>query len=209
MTQYGFYFDNSRCTGCRTCEMACKDYKDLSTEYAYRKVYDIEGGNWTAGQDGSYTTDAFAYHVSQACNHCDHPACTAVCPTGAMHKDPDTGLVSVNADVCIGCGYCVMACPYGVPKVNRELGHSTKCDGCQERVAAGKKPICVEACPLRALEFDDMEALMFKHPDMAVSVYPLPTANYTSPNLLIDATDAAKAATAATAHVANLQEVML
>ena len=60
MTQYGFYFDSSRCTGCKTCEMACKDYKDLSQTVAFRKVYDDEGGTWTAADDGSYTTDAYA-----------------------------------------------------------------------------------------------------------------------------------------------------
>ena len=111
MTQYAFYFDSSRCTGCRTCEMACKDYNDTTTEFNYRKVYDYEGGEWTTNEDGSCTCSAFVYHVSLGCQHCDDPACTHVCPTGAMHKDPETGLVSVDADKCIGCGYCFQVCP--------------------------------------------------------------------------------------------------
>ena len=69
MTQYGFFFDSTRCTGCRTCEMACKDYKDLSATIAFRKVYDYEGGAWSDAGDGTFTSDAFAYHVSLGCQH--------------------------------------------------------------------------------------------------------------------------------------------
>ncbi|MEG2533962.1 MAG: 4Fe-4S dicluster domain-containing protein, partial [Gordonibacter sp.] len=90
MTQYGFYFDSTRCTGCRTCEMACKDYTDLPETAAFRKVYDYEGGTWTPSSDGTYTSDTFAYHVSLACNHCDQPKCLAACPQGAIVKDSKT-----------------------------------------------------------------------------------------------------------------------
>lgn len=135
MTQYGFYFDSTRCTGCRTCEIACKDYKDLGVDFAYRHVYDCEGGDWQMQSDGTYTQDCFVYHVSLGCQHCDDPACVKVCPTTAMHKDASTGLVSVDEHKCIGCGYCHMACPYNAPKVDREKGHSVKCNGCAERVA--------------------------------------------------------------------------
>ena len=135
MTQYGFYFDSTRCTGCRTCEIACKDYKDLGVDFAYRHVYDCEGGDWQMQSDGTYTQDCFVYHVSLGCQHCDDPACVKVCPTTAMHKDTSTGLVSVDEHKCIGCGYCHMACPYNAPKVDREKGHSVKCNGCAERVA--------------------------------------------------------------------------
>ena len=72
------------------------DYKDLPVDVAYRKVYDFEGGSWQDVGDGAYTTTAFVYHISMSCNHCDNPACAQVCPTGAMHKDPETGLVSVD-----------------------------------------------------------------------------------------------------------------
>ena len=92
MTQYGFFFDSTRCTGCRTCEMACKDYKDLSATIAFRKVYDYEGGAWSDVGDGTFTSDAFAYHVSLGCQHCAMPACMAKCPQGAIEKDTKTGL---------------------------------------------------------------------------------------------------------------------
>ena len=79
-----------------------------------------------------------------------------------MHKRED-GFVVVDEDVCIGCRYCHMACPYGAPQYNAEKGHMTKCDGCYSRVAEGKQPICVESCPLRALEFGPIEELRQKH----------------------------------------------
>ena len=150
MTQYAFYFDGTRCTGCKTCEMACKDFKDLDLGFAYRKVYEVTTGETTRDAEGIITTSCVSYPFSMSCNHCDDPACVKVCPTTAMHKDPETGLVSVDTAKCIGCGYCHMACPYNAPKVDRSKGHSVKCDGCADRVAAGEKPVCVEACPARA-----------------------------------------------------------
>lgn len=206
MTQYAFYLDTTRCTGCKTCELACKDFSDLDQNTAYRKVFDYEGGFWTQNDDGTCATTAFVYHISMSCNHCEHPACTAVCPTGAMHKDSETGLVSVDADKCIGCGYCHMACPYNAPKVDHELGHSVKCDGCAERVAQGKNPICVDACPLRALEFGTVEEM--SRLGERANIAPLPESSYTEPNLYLKATDDAKPAGSADGMVINLTEVM-
>lgn len=206
MTQYAFYFDSSRCTGCKTCELACKDYQDLDQYTAYRRVFDYEGGSWTMNVDGTCHTDAFVYHISVSCNHCDHPACTNVCPTGAMHKDSETGLVSVDADKCIGCGYCHMACPYNAPKVDRALGRSVKCDGCASRVAKGLKPICVEACPLRALEFGPVGEIssMGEQADIA----PLPESRYTDPHLYIKVNDDARVPGSSEGRVANVMEVL-
>ena len=94
MTQYGFYFDSSRCTGCKTCELVCKDYHDLGPGILFRRVYDYEGGAWARKDDGTWEKTAFNYHVALSCNHCDSPACVANCPTGAMRKDEETGLVN-------------------------------------------------------------------------------------------------------------------
>ena len=135
MTQYGFFFDSTRCTGCRTCEMACKDYKDLSATIAFRKVYDYEGGAWSDAGDGTFTADAFTYHVSLGCQHCAMPACMAKCPQGAIEKDTKTGLVHINQEKCTGVGACVETCPYNVPIVDKALGKGVKCDGCADRVA--------------------------------------------------------------------------
>lgn len=206
MTQYGFYFDSTRCTGCRTCEIACKDYKDLGVDFAYRHVYDCEGGDWQMQSDGTYTQDCFVYHVSLGCQHCDDPACAKVCPTTAMHKDASTGLVSVDEHKCIGCGYCHMACPYNAPKVDREKGHSVKCDGCAERVAAGEKPVCVEACPARALDFGTIEE-MAKLGERG-NIAPLPEPTYTKPNLYSKASADALPAGDENGKVVNPLEVM-
>lgn len=206
MTQHAFYFDSTRCTGCKTCEMACKDYKDLDQNTAFRKVYDYEGGAWEDAGNGCYTTTCYVYHISMSCNHCDEPACVQVCPTRAMHKDEETGMVSVDADKCIGCGYCHMACPYNAPKVDRSVGHSVKCDGCADRVKAGKRPICVEACPLRALDFGDVKEMAAK--GERGNIAPLPASSYTSPNIYITTNDDAKPAGDTAGSVINVKEVV-
>ena len=108
-TQYGFFIDSSRCTGCKTCELACKDYKDLTPEVSFRRIYEYAGGDWQE-DNGVWHQNVFAYYLSISCNHCEDPACTKVCPSGAMHKRED-GFVVVDEDVCIGCRYCHMACP--------------------------------------------------------------------------------------------------
>ncbi len=206
MTQNAFFFHGKRCTGCKTCQLACADYNDLSSEYWYRRIYEVSDGAWYQDDKGCWTSDAFAYYTSVACQHCDNPACTKVCPTGAMHKDPETGLVSVNADKCIGCGYCHMACPYNAPKVNRAKGCSVKCDGCAERVAQGLNPICVDACPMHALEFGPVEEIskMGERANFA----PLPDASYTTPNLFVIEPANAQPVGSEKGKITNLLEVM-
>jgi anaerobic dimethyl sulfoxide reductase subunit B (iron-sulfur subunit) len=188
MTQYGFYLDINRCIGCKTCEIACKDYHELGPEILYRRIYDYEGGTWNDNGDGTWTTDAFVYHITLSCNHCDNPACVAACPTGAMQKDEETGLVFTDRNVCIGCMQCRSACPYDAPRLNEELGICRKCDGCIARVKNGRQPICVESCPMRALEFDDIEVLREKHGDLA-QVTPMADSSMTNPNIVLRAPD--------------------
>ena len=183
MTQYGFFYDATRCTGCKTCELACKDYKDLPVDFSFRHVYEVEGGSWQQDDAGFWTTDSYTYYLSMSCNHCDEPACTHACPTGAMHKATDTGIVSVDEAKCIGCGYCAMACPYDAPTVSKEIGHSAKCNGCAERVAAGMQPICVEACSGRALFFAPIDEL--PSGEGRADIAPLPAEDFTGPNLYL------------------------
>lgn len=181
--QYGFHFNGQRCTGCKTCMLACKDYHDLGSDVSFRQIYEYGGGAWRRAEDGTLSHDCFAYYVSVACNHCANPACVRVCPTGAMHKD-DRGLVSVDNRRCIGCGYCALSCPYRAPKVDRDAGHSAKCDGCAVRLDVGRQPICVEACPLRALDFGEVDVLRQRFGDVS-RIPPLPDASATSPNLVV------------------------
>lgn len=205
MTQYGFFFDATRCTGCKTCEFACKDYKDLSADFAYRRVFEITGGATDRDEAGCVSTTCFSYNVSMACNHCTNPACVNECPTGAMHKDADSGLVSVDTEVCIGCGTCATACPYGVPKVDEEQGVSVKCDGCAARLAAGEKPVCVLACPARALDFGPIDELAALGEQAAIMPFCDPT--LTDPNVIVKACPDAVAFDATDAQIANPLEV--
>lgn len=169
------------------------DYNDLPAGRKYRRVIDYEGGQTVLALDGTVQTDAFCYHVSVACNHCSQPECMHVCPTGAMHRN-SLGLVTVDHNRCIGCGYCTIACPYHSPSIDPVLNQSSKCDGCSARVAAGRRPICVEACPLRALDFGEVEDLQQRYgPDLGAEVKPLPQAGATVPNLLVRLSPAAQA----------------
>ncbi|MGL4667033.1 MAG: DMSO/selenate family reductase complex B subunit [Saezia sp.] len=180
--QYGFMIDATRCTGCKTCQLACKDYKDLDVGRNFRRVYEYAGGGWKS-ENGSWEQNVFAYYTSIACNHCEDPACVKVCPTGA-HAKQENGLVTIDESKCIGCKQCAMACPYGAPQFNEANNKMTKCNACEERLSQGLKPICVEACPLRALDFAPIENLRKQYGDLA-EVAPLPPAVMTKPNLVI------------------------
>lgn len=204
MSTYAFHFNGTRCTGCKTCEMACKDYKDLRVGIAYRSVYEVTLGE-TKKDDKGFTTTCVSYPLSMACNHCDNPACVHVCPTGAMHRDQDSQLVVVDPATCIGCGYCDMACPYNAPTVDKEKGHSVKCDGCIERIKSGGKPVCVEACPARALDFGTIEKM--SPLGERGNIAPLPKPTHTTPNFFIKPSEDARLTGDKDARVANPLEV--
>lgn len=184
--------------------MVSNNFKDLGPEVSFRRIYEYAGGDWQE-DNGVWHQNVFAYYLSISCNHCDDPACTKVCPSGAMHKRED-GFVVVDEDVCIGCRYCHMACPYGAPQYNAEKGHMTKCDGCYSRVAEGKQPICVESCPLRALEFGPIKELRQKHGTLA-AVAPLPRAHFTKPNIVIKPNANSRPTGDTTGYLANPEEV--
>ncbi len=188
--------------------MACKDYHGHTSDMAFRRVIDYEGGVTRVTADNTVETTAFAYHISLACNHCASPVCVRVCPTGAMHRD-ELGLVWPDVEKCIGCGYCTMACPYHAPHIDPELKRSSKCDGCTARVSQGRAPICVEACPLRALEFGDIDELNVSHAGCVSCIMPLPADEATNPSLLIKASEAAKRAEDGSGRIVNREELQL
>lgn len=221
-TQYGFYFDSSKCTGCKTCHVACKDRlvglerpnDDLivngaadMTGVIWRRVYEYGGGSWSENSDGSYDQNIFAYYMSLGCNHCSDPVCVKACPTGAMHKRREDGLVHVAQDLCIGCESCAQACPYDAPQLDKRRKIMTKCDGCFDRLAQGKKPVCVESCPLRALDFDTMDNLRAKYGDGDGHIAPLPSQGITSPNLIIKANKNGQSVSGGAGDILNLPEV--
>ena len=205
--QYGFHYDGTRCTGCKTCMLACKDYHNLPGDVAFRQVYEYGNGEWEKDAAGAWSCTTQVYYLSEACNHCDSPACFAACSQGAIVKDEDTGLVYIDEEKCVNCGDCAEACPYGIPKADAEKGVYVKCDGCKDRVAQGKKPICVEACPLRALDFGDIEQLRSDFGDVA-AIAPLPDSSATRPNIVITPPAAACADVAGDGAVLNRCEIV-
>ena len=159
MAQKGFLINSAECTGCKACELACKDVHSFEIGPRARIVREGCGGGWTVDEKTGACTPAqvFSYSVSYSCGHCENPACVEVCPTGAHHKDEETGIVSITADDCIGCQSCVKSCPYGAPQYRVDLNITQKCDGCYDLRAKGIEPDCVQACLMRALTFGDME----------------------------------------------------
>jgi len=148
---YVFTYDASACSGCKACQVACKDKNNLPVGVLWRRVYEVSGGTWQRHGD-AWVTDVFAYNLSIACNHCEHPKCAGVCPTDA-YVVRDDGIVYIDESKCMGCGYCAWACPYAAPQYNPELRYMTKCNFCYDRIDAGLPPSCVAACPLRVLNF--------------------------------------------------------
>lgn len=192
MTQYGFYFDASKCTGCKTCMVACKDKNNLPVGMNFRRVTEFSGGNWRQDRvTGAWHQDAFAYYLSISCNECSDPACVKVCPTKAHFKRAEDGLVLIDPKKCIGCGACLAACPYGAPQLDREARKMRKCDTCLDRREKGLNPTCVDACPQRALDFGPIDELRKKYGDCA-AIAPLPDFSVTKPNLVIHPTKSAK-----------------
>ncbi|MCU0952217.1 MAG: dimethylsulfoxide reductase subunit B [Burkholderiaceae bacterium] len=185
MTQLGFFVDVAKCTGCKTCQVACKDKNGLPVGINFRRVTEYAGGNWKQ-VDGAWQQDVFAYYTSISCNHCADPACVKVCPTGAHAKRKEDGLVLINAEECIGCKRCAKACPYGAPQYDAAAKKMVKCNACVDRLAQGQQPSCVDACPQRAIEFGELEALRRKHGKLA-GIAPLPDPKVTKPSLVLRA----------------------
>lgn len=202
--QYGFYINSRVCSGCKTCMMACKDKHDLEVGRKWRRVYEVTGGDWV--KNGNvWNSTVFAYNLSMSCNHCAEPVCVAACPTGAHYKRDD-GIVVIDPDKCIGCRYCEWVCPYSAPQYDAESGVMTKCDFCLDNLEAGLPPACVASCPMRAIEYDEIETLREKYGDNA-EVFPMPLKRFTNPNIVLSPHKDAQGADSSNAEVANREEV--
>lgn len=200
----GFSFDQTKCNGCKACQIACKDKHDLPVGVTWRRVAEYSGGTW---QEDEHTAvpNVFAYYTSMACNHCENPICVQVCPTTAMTVRDD-GTVYVDDEKCVGCRYCEWACPYSAPQFNAETGHMTKCDLCADYREQGQDPACVAACPSRALGWGEIEDLRKEHGTNA-SVEPLPDPSITRPNLVIIPHRDAQKSGQGTGSIANPKEI--
>lgn len=157
--QMGFIIDLGRCVGCRTCVVGCKMENGLAERHQRIRVLNPEGRTEFDRPTGAFPLLSLQYRPIP-CQHCADPPCVKECPTGAMQKRIEDGLVLVDKSLCIGCKSCIEACPYGVPFFDEKTAKADKCTFCEHRLAAGKEPFCVMVCPSRALRFCD-----FRTPD--------------------------------------------
>ncbi len=163
--QYGFEVDLDRCSGCKACVTACHAMNGLDDNETWREVGLLIGGSFSL---------PVLQHVTTACHHCVEPGCMSACPTLAYEKDPVTGIVKHLDDQCFGCQYCVLACPYEVPKFHAAKGIVRKCDMCSSRLKAGEAPACVQACPHEAIRISLVDIAGLRR-DVATNDF-LPTA---------------------------------
>ena len=154
MTQYAILTDLNRGVGCLGCSVACKVVNGVEIGSFWNKVLRI--GPFPDGE-GAQFPDVYTYFLPVTCQHCENPACVAVCPTGASHKLPD-GTVQIDKEKCIGCQFCAMACPYGVRYLNETERVVEKCTLCEQKIAQGELPQCVAQCGGRARFFGDLDA---------------------------------------------------
>lgn len=164
-----YLIDLHRCIGCGSCVRACRAENDVPQEY-YRTWIERYAIPSTAeayvdsphgGEHGFHPKPVSevagkSFFVPKMCNHCDHSPCIQVCPVGASYETLD-GVVLVDHERCIGCGYCVQACPYGSRFIDPESRTASKCTWCYHRITKGLRPACVETCPTGTRVFGDRE----------------------------------------------------
>ncbi len=172
--QYAFEVDLDSCTGCKACVAGCHSLNGLDDEETWRDVGMLVSGT---------QSHPFQQTVTSACHHCADPGCLNGCPVLAYEKDPVTGIVRHLDDQCIGCQYCILKCPYDVPKYNDRLGIVRKCDMCHSRLAVGEAPACVQACPTQAIKIVTVTTHLNGQPALDTSDFlpGAPSPEYTQP----------------------------
>jgi formate dehydrogenase iron-sulfur subunit len=163
-------YDSLKCIGCRACQNACKEWNDRPADpHGYEDIYDnppgLSADTWTIIKAKETTAASAGEHVQfcrYLCMHCTEASCEAVCPTAAISHRGES--VIIDQEWCIGCGYCVLACPYDVPHKDHNHGTGTgtskKCTFCMDRRALGMGPACAEACPVEAIQYGDRADLL-------------------------------------------------
>ena len=180
--------DVSKCMGCRGCQVACKAWNELpavSTEQTgtYENPPELSGHTWIRVEFRERPGEwLFRAHT---CMHCTEASCEKVCPTGAISHQGE--VVIIDQKWCIGCGYCVLACPFGIPHKDEEVGTSRKCRFCIDRITNGYEPACAKTCPSGAIQFGeraDLIAAAHKRVKTLVTRYGYPNANVYGENEL-------------------------
>ncbi|NPV26348.1 MAG: 4Fe-4S dicluster domain-containing protein [Firmicutes bacterium] len=159
--------DVTKCTGCRACQVACKQWNQLKAEITpfkgtYQTHPDLMAHTYTVVMFNEYEEKDGQikwYFRKHQCMHCEHPVCVEVCPRQALMKT-DTGAVIRDKDKCIGCQYCVYSCPFQVPKYDKQADKATKCELCYDRMVAGIIPACAKACPTGAIMYGKRDELL-------------------------------------------------
>ncbi|MCG9969335.1 4Fe-4S dicluster domain-containing protein [Pelotomaculum terephthalicicum JT] len=169
----GVLVDVSRCIGCRSCMVACKTWNDLPAgKSEFTNNWDapgkVDADNWTVVNYHIVEQDEQIKwrFVKRQCMHCDEPACEAACFTHSFVKTQEGAVIykptELNQDYCVGCRYCMIACPFGVPSFqwDKALPFVQKCRFCYDRMKEGMKPACVTACPTGTLKYGERDALL-------------------------------------------------
>ena len=149
-----FFLDPSRCIGCQACYHACSECETHPGQSMIHLEY-VDRAD-------------LPQTVPVVCMHCEDPACAAVCPADAIKKTPDGIVQSALAARCIGCSNCVLACPFGVPRLVARIDQMMKCDMCYDRTSVGKRPMCVSVCPSGALAFGPREEIAARRRERAI-----------------------------------------
>ncbi|AET66478.1 Fe-S-cluster-containing hydrogenase subunit [Desulfosporosinus orientis DSM 765] len=164
--QIGFCYDEGKCIRCQSCVRICQETYQWETENPWRRLLQNDKG------------DA----LSMSCNHCADPACAKVCPVKAYTKRKSDGIVVHDSNKCVGCGYCLYACPYHAPHIQKMTGAVSKCSFCYQLQDAGSSPKCVGICPTQALTMGDMKELSKKG---NLNVKGLPDPKITNPSMVV------------------------
>ncbi len=151
MSHYYLFQDTRKCIGCHACEVQCKANKALPVGPKPCQVIQV-GPEMVGGLPRSS-------FIFMPCFHCEKPWCVDACPTGAMQKRSQDGIVFVESEKCVGCKACIRACPWGAPQWNPETRKVVKCDYCMDRVDQGLEPACVTVCITHCLKFDKDDAI--------------------------------------------------
>ena len=204
VTQYAFFVNSDACSGCKTCQVACKDARDLPAGIHWRRVIEVIAGGWQQ-KDGVWVSAVAAYNLSVACHHCLTPVCAKNCQGDSIWKRND-GIVLIDDLSCTRCRKCEADCPYGAIRWDGKTNTASKCDFCADDIDAGGVPACVAACPNRALDFGELSELRARHGGVQ-QVFPLSDPSLADPALVIKPHRHAALAAMRGPQVANWEEL--